>query len=134
MSTRSEASVARHDRGYNCSQSVACAFAEELGRDEVEVFRLAEGLGRGVGNTYGTCGALLGAGIVAGLVTSDGNIDAPASKHDTYARMAQISAEFKERCGSIVCRELKGEDTGTPLCPCGDCIAHAAEIAERVLF
>lgn len=134
MSTRSEAAVARHDRGYNCSQSVACAFAEELGRDEVEVFRLAEGLGRGVGNTYGTCGALLGAGIVAGLVTSDGNIDAPASKHDTYARVAQISAEFKERCGSIVCREIRGLDTDVVLTSCDDCIACAAEIAERILF
>jgi len=134
MSARSEAAVARHDRGYNCAQSVACAFAEQLGRDEVELFRMTEGLGRGVGNYDGTCGALLGAGVVAGLVTSDGNVDAPASKVETYAQAARISDEFKAACGSIVCRELKGVDTGVALTPCGECIAYAAGIAERVLL
>ena len=134
MSARSEAAVARHDKGYNCAQSVSCAFADRLGVDEVELFRMTEGLGRGVGNYDGTCGALLGAGVVAGLVTSDGNVDAPESKVETYARVARMSDEFKAACGSIVCRELKGVDSGEALTSCEDCIARAADIVERVLF
>lgn len=134
MSSMSEAACARHERGYNCSQSVACAFAERVGLDEGLVFRLAEGLGRGVGDTRGTCGALLGAGMVAGAVTSDANLDAPASKHETYDRVARISAEFERECGSTVCRELRGLDTGEVLTSCDDCVARAAAIAERILF
>ena len=30
----------RHNRGYNCSQSVACTFCEELGIDEATMFRM----------------------------------------------------------------------------------------------
>ena len=29
-----------HKKGYNCAQAVACAFSEQLGMDEKEVFRL----------------------------------------------------------------------------------------------
>ena len=32
----------RHNRGYNCSQSVACTFCEELGIDEATMFRMTE--------------------------------------------------------------------------------------------
>ena len=134
MSTRAEAAVVRHGKGYNCSQSVACAFAEDLGLDEVGLFRMAEGLGAGVGDRNGDCGALLGAAVVAGLVTSDGNVDAPASKKETYAKVAQMSQEFKATCGSNICRELRGMDTGVVLTSCDDCIAHAADIAQRTLF
>ena len=34
-----------HKKGYNCAQAVACAFSEQLGMDEKEVFRLMEPLG-----------------------------------------------------------------------------------------
>ena len=54
-----------HKKGYNCAQAVACAFSEQLGMDEKEVFRLMEPFGFGMG-TMGTCGAVSAMAAVVG--------------------------------------------------------------------
>ena len=54
-------------KGYNCAQAVACAFCEELGRDEKEVFEMMEAFGFGMG-TMGTCGAVSGMAAVVGMI------------------------------------------------------------------
>ena len=81
----------------------------------------------------GTCGALSGALLLAGFKNSDGNIDAPATKADTYKLSREIFAKFEEKCGSTICRELKGLDTGKMLCSCPDCITNGVEVVEEVL-
>ena len=78
-----EEALAYHKQGYNCAQAVACVFAEELGIEEKEIFRMSEGFGFGMG-TMGTCGAVSGMAIVAGLLNSDGNLKQPRSKPQTY--------------------------------------------------
>ena len=47
--------VTNHHNKYNCAQSVACAFAEDLGMDEQTVFRMMEGFGFGMGSMH-ECG------------------------------------------------------------------------------
>ena len=37
----------------------------------------------------------------------------------------QISENFRERCGAVLCKDLKGRDTGTVLCSCPDCVRNA---------
>ncbi len=130
---KKELAISLHDRKFNCCQSVVCAFAQETGVDALTLFKAAEGFGLGMGSADCTCGALSGAIMAAGLINSDGNLDAPASKADTYALSREIVSRFREKCGSVICRELKGEDTGKPLCSCQDCIRYAAEIAQEVL-
>ena len=49
-------------------------------------------------------------------------------------RMEHTSYQFREKCGSTVCCELKGITTGTPIHSCADCIMDAAAIVENVLF
>lgn len=61
--------LGRHDRGYNCSQSVACTFCDELGFDEETMFRITEGMGLGMGSMDGTCGAIGAAAVLAGMKT-----------------------------------------------------------------
>ena len=39
---KSEEAVMKHSSGYNCAQAVACAFADKIGVDEQELFRLAD--------------------------------------------------------------------------------------------
>ena len=78
-----EKALAYHRQGYNCAQAVACAFAEELGVDERELFRVTEAFGFGMG-TMGTCGAVSGMAAVAGLAQSDGDLAHPGSKRQTY--------------------------------------------------
>ena len=46
--TKKELAIALHDKGYNCCQSVVCAFKDELGVDEETLFTVlsvAEQLG-----------------------------------------------------------------------------------------
>ena len=44
--TRKEKAIELHDKGFNCAQAVACAFAEETGIPEEKKFEASEGLGQ----------------------------------------------------------------------------------------
>ena len=74
--------------------------------DEKTVFQAGEGFGLGMGGMDATCGALSGAVMLAGLKNSDGAIDAPGTKQDTYKLSRELVSRFKEKTGSTVCREL----------------------------
>lgn len=131
--TKKEYAVMLHDRGCNCAQSVACSFANECGISEEILMKTAEGFGLGGGGMQGMCGALSGALMIAGLKYADGNIEAPRSKKHTYAIAKQICADFKSRCGSLICAELKGAESGKPLIPCPVCIEIGVQLAADVL-
>lgn len=134
MKTRVDETIKKHDKGYNCAQAVACTYSDLVGLDEETVFRLTEALGAGMGNMEGTCGAVSGACILAGLKNSSGNLKKPDSKASSYKLSREILDEFKAQNGSVVCRELKGVGTGTVLRPCAECIKDAAKLAEKILF
>lgn len=131
--TKKEKAIELHDKKYNCCQAVACAFADEVGVDEKTLFMAGEGFGLGMGCAEGTCGALSGAIMLAGLKNSDGNTQSPATKAATYQLSKQMLNGFKEKTGSTVCKELKGIDTGVMLCSCPDCIRKGVEVVEEVL-
>lgn len=130
---KKELAIALHDKKFNCCQAVACAFAEEVGIDEAILFKIGEGFGLGMGCMEGTCGALSGAIMLAGLKNSDGNTSAPATKADTYKLSKELLQKFVEKTGSSVCKELKGVETGKMLCSCPDCIKIGVEVAQEVL-
>ena len=117
---KKELAIAYHDKKFNCCQAVACAFAGEVGL--------------GMGGMEGTCGALSGAIMLAGMKNSDGNIENPATKASTYQLSKELLNQFREKTGSTVCKELKGIETGKVLCSCPDCIRCGVEVAEKVLF
>ena len=100
---------------------------------EQTLFKLGEGFGLGMGCMEGTCGALSGAIMLAGLKNSDGNIDAPATKADTYKLSKELLEKFAEKTGSTVCKELKGVETGKMLTSCPDCIRIGVEVVQEVL-
>ena len=130
---KKELAIAKHDIKFNCAQAVACAFAEEIGVDEKVLFTAAEGFGLGMGGTEGTCGALSGAIMLAGFKNSDGNITDPGTKAETYKLSKEMVTKFTEKCGSTVCKELKGIETGKVLCSCPDCICNGIEVVQEVL-
>lgn len=134
MKTRIDETIKKHDKGYNCAQAVACTYSDLVGLDEETIFKLTEALGAGMGNMEGTCGAVSGVCILAGLKNSSGNLELPNSKGKTYKLSREILDKFKEQNGSVICKELKGAETGKVLRNCEDCIKDAARIAEKVLF
>lgn len=73
----------------------------------------------------GTCGAILGAGIILGLATQD--------KAKSVKGMRQIMDKFKQRNGATQCKLLKGVGTGMVLRECPLCVADASEFLEEIL-
>lgn len=73
----------------------------------------------------GTCGALVGAGIVYGLACKD--------KAKAIKGMRQMMEKFKQRNGATQCKILKGVGTGKVLRECPLCVADASEFLEELL-
>ena len=102
---------------YNCCQAVAAALLEQTNMTEEELCQLASGFCVGMGNMEATCGALIGAVMVAGLCTKGVG---------TVRAARNISESFKAKCGgAITCKALKGMETGKVLCPCNECVRNA---------
>lgn len=128
--SKSEIAVNKFKQGYACSQAVACAFAEDLKIDEKVLYKMAEGFAAGMGGGKVACGAITGAGILSGLVNSDGNItDAGNTKAKSKADSSRMVDLFEERIGAITCKDIKGKKH----IPCTACIEEAVRIAEEVL-
>ena len=125
METRVEKTIERHNKGYNCAQAVACTYCDLVGMDEETMFKATEALGLGMGGMEGTCGALVGAGVVLGLATKD--------KAKSVKAMRQIMTQFQQRNGATQCKLLKGVGTGKILRECPLCVADAAEFLEEQL-
>lgn len=134
MSEKVKKAAQNHQKGYNCAQAVACAFCKEAGVDEEIMFKLTEGHGLGMGGMEGTCGAISAAAVLAGLKISTADLEKPNSKGTSYKASKACIAAFKEKNSTIVCRELKGVDTGKVLRACPDCIRDAVAIIEENLF
>ena len=109
---------------YNCSQAVTAALADETGLSEEQLWAVSAGFCAGMGNLEATCGALIGAGMVAGLKT-EGN--------GTLGITRQIQEEFGKRCGALKCKDLKTVTDGKPLCPCEECVRNAVMIYGEIM-
>jgi len=129
---RKEQAVQLHKHGFNCAQSIVSVFAPVMGADPNEAFKMAEGLGLGMG-CMETCGALTAMAMVTGMKISDGDMENPKTKKECYAMMQKMMAEFKEANGSIVCGELKSPDNPQRR-SCSDIIRSAVEILDRNLL
>jgi len=134
MSDRIKMADELHRRGFSCAQAVAVSCADLVDVPEEILFKASEGFGAGMGTTDGVCGALTGALLVMGLKKSSGNLENPRSKSATMKVSKAMLTNFREKCGgAIICRELKGLDSGKMLCSCPDCIKHGVEVVEEQL-
>ena len=95
--TKQEKAIELHDRGCNCAQAVACAFAEEIGVPEETLFAAAEGFGLGMGGMEATCGAVSGAVMLAGFKNSCADPKNPKTKAATYQLPREITRQFAEK-------------------------------------
>ena len=100
----------------NCSQSVVKVFQDKLPVGEDTLMKLTAGYAAGMGCMESTCGALIGAVMVAGILTEG---------RGTPAVARALVRSFEQRCGATICKELKGVATGVPLCPCPECVRNA---------
>ena len=131
-------------QGYNCSQAVFLAFADLTGIDEKTALLLSSSFGGGMGRMREVCGAVSGMFMAAGLLYGYTDPKAKDEKAEHYKRIQELAAAFKERNGSIICRDLLGgltEENKTHIPdertaeyykkrPCARMVEDAAEILD----
>lgn len=110
--------------GYNCSQAVTAVLADQTSLTQEQLKQVSAGFCAGMGNLEATCGAIIGAGMIAGLKT-EGKGTLPVSR--------KIQETFKDRCGAIKCKDLKTMTDGKPLCSCEECVRNAVLIYGEIM-
>lgn len=92
--------------GYNCAQAVFCAFCDETGLGLDAAARLASSFGGGMGRMREVCGAVSGALMALGMLRGYADPQDPEAKKEHYRLVQEFARRFRERRGSIICREL----------------------------
>ena len=104
--THGERAEQNFRRGYNCAQSVVLAFGDVTGLDDRTAAMLSSSFGGGMGRLREVCGAVSGALTVLGLAQGYADPDDPDAKKAHYHRVQEFAERFREKNGSIICREL----------------------------
>lgn len=107
-------------QAYNCSQSVALAFADHYGIPEPLMARFSASFGGGIGRMRETCGAACAMFMLAGLEVKNAH-DTPCAldlatnpypsqelKKKNYEVVQHLAERFRAETGSLCCRELLG--------------------------
>ena len=143
MSEKTEKAKELFRSGYNCSQAVLGVFCEELGMDFDTAMKISSSFGGGMGRMREVCGTVSGMFMAAGLAfaSSDNSV---ISKSDQYKIVQELAKRFKDKNGSIICRELlQGiESSASPIPsertetyykkrPCVELVGDSVEILEE---
>ena len=147
MINYSEKAGENFKKGYNCSQSVFLTFAKEFGIEDEMALKLSSSFGGGMGRLREVCGAVTAMFAIAGLKYGyiSPNDDELKAKH--YELIQTLAEKFKNKYGTIICRELlelpEGADSPIPskrteeyyqTRPCEDFVCYAAEIIEKQIL
>lgn len=133
------------ESGWNCAQSVYGAFTDVTGMDERTAMRISSSFGGGMGRMREVCGAVSGALMVLGVACASDDPTDQKAKAAHYALVQDFARRFKERTGTIICRELLANQADTSPVPeprtekyykkrpCALLVQDAAEIVEEML-
>ncbi len=132
-----------HDNGYNCAQSVLITYHKECGISREVAVNITAPFAAGLARQREVCGAVAGMSMALGLL-----IGSSKDKNEIINITKELCTRFKERHGSIVCRDIlvgraanksKKEaslDVGKEYYatkPCSRCIEDAAEFLEEYI-
>ena len=124
---REELAVQFKHNGRNCCQATMEALTcdDPAFDDKRELIsNIGAGFRTGMGCLEATCGALIGAGIVAGIKTEG---------QDTAKLTARMMREFTELSGANICKVLKSKrPDGSFVCDCDDCVRHAVRVYQKL--
>ena len=130
--------------GYNCAQAVAVSFCDVTGLDEKFSARAVSTFGGGMGRLREVCGAVSGMFFVLSLLYGYDDPADDACKKQLYIDAQALAAKFKERCGSIICREILKNPPSDPnpsprtaeyykSRPCARMVLTAAELLDEFI-
>ena len=123
--TKGEIAKNNFQNGCNCAQAVLLAFCEDYGMERETALTIAAGYGSGIAGLRETCGTVTGANMVIGLAKGKNRMDA----NRTFREFAD---RFREKNGSLVCKELLAARIKTRL-TCADLCYDAGTLLEEIL-
>ncbi len=112
--TRAEYAAELFANGQNCAQAVAMAFADLVNLEEKQAARLVSGFGGGMGRMREVCGAVSGMFFIASILYG---YDEPNQERQmqTYSMIQELGGQFREKAGSIICREILNNPPSDPV-------------------
>ena len=98
----------------NCAQAVLEAFSDVTGLEKSFAAKLASSFG-GMGRMREVCGAVSGMLMVAGLLYGyDDPGENDVNKKAHYRLVQTLAGQFREKIGSIICREILDNPPSDP--------------------
>ena len=102
-------------KGYNCAQAVLIAFGDVTGLDEKTSARFISGFGGGFGRLREVCGAVSGMVAALSILYGYESPDDSEAKKAFYTLVQDLAGQFRQRCGSIVCRDILKNPPSDPV-------------------
>ena len=130
--------------GYNCAQAIAVAFSDVTGLDADFSAKMASSFGGGMGRMREVCGAVSGMLMVLSQLYGYDTPGDDVSKKRLYGEVQELAGKFREKNGSIICREIlknpPSDPNPTPRTaefyakrPCAKMVMTAARLMEAFM-
>lgn len=144
---RAQQAIDNFNAGYNCAQSVFLTYYDLLGIDLETAKCMSVSFGGGMGRMREVCGTISAMCMLAGFRYPVVDPKDQEARTRNYGMVQKMAGLFKEKYGTIVCRDLlpaaaaaqrdPAPSLRTPEYyakrPCGRYVAEAARIAGRML-
>ena len=122
---RKEVAVNLKHNGKNCAQAVLLSYNDKVNLSEEDLKKLGSGFGVGMGCMESTCGALVAANMILGML-NDGSML-------TMKKSKVLLERFRELSKDTICKNLKGVETGVMLTSCDDCVRNAVIALDELI-
>jgi C_GCAxxG_C_C family probable redox protein len=99
--------------GCACSQAILATYGPPLGLSRETAMQVAAGFAGGM-RLGDVCGAVTGSLMTLGLRHGSEDCDTAEGRTEVYAHVVEFTKRFRERHGSLVCRQLLECDISTP--------------------
>ena len=147
LEERVNRAVLNFESGYNCAQSVFLAYADVFDIDLEMATRMSVSFGGGMGRMREVCGTVSAMSMLAGFRYPVLDPQDHVARTRNYAMVQKMAGLFKEKFGTIICRELLSAEEAAKTAPspsertqeyyakrpCSKFVRHAASIAGRML-
>lgn len=104
-----QTAVQLFNSGYNCAQSLLCAFSDVIGYSLEDAARLASSFGGGISRMREACGTISGMALIIGILYGYSDPADINGKKRQYAAVQSLAEKFKLQYGTMICRDLLGE-------------------------
>jgi C_GCAxxG_C_C family probable redox protein len=112
--TRAEHAAQLFAEGDNCAQAVAMAFCDLTGFTKEQTAKMVSPFGGGFGRLREVCGAVSGMTFVFGQLYGYETPNQEAQMR-VYETEQALAAQFREKAGSIICRDILKNPPSDPV-------------------